>query len=167
MSEFSDQLAGIVTAIETVTDVGNVHDHPRYGNAADFYIATIDDIRTIRAWEIGSNGATVENRIEQGSRHRYRPWRIQGYHGPVDDELDDTGAVILQSGYKNCMEFGLLIGDAIAADRTLGGTCLDISTPDGTLGTSTGEPNVLPIPSVGNLLWGVEVTFWTWTIVTP
>ena len=167
MSEFSDQLDGIHEVLEAIDGIGNVHDHPRYGNAADFYIATIDDIPTIRAWEIGSNGNTIEDRLEQGSRHRYRPWRIQGYIGPVDEELDDDGNVVLQSGYKTCMELGLLIGDALAADRTLGGTCLDISDRDGTLGTSTGVPDLLKIPSAGALLWGVEVTFWTWTILTP
>ena len=91
MSEYSDQLAVIHTTVSAVTDIGRVYDRPRYGDAEQMWIVEIGGIPLIRAWEIGVNGETVTDRLTQGHRSRFRPWRIQGYVGPIDvDDADPS-----------------------------------------------------------------------------
>src|SRR3990172_3119589 len=83
MSEYSDQLAVLLPTVSGVTDVGRVYNRPRFGVANDLWITEIAGIPVIRAWEIGVD-ETVTGRLEQGHRTRFRPWRIQGYVGPID-----------------------------------------------------------------------------------
>ena len=169
MSEYSDQLAVIHTTVSAVTDIGRVYDRPRYGDAEQMWIVEIGGIPLIRAWQIGVNGETVTDRLTQGHRSRFRPWRIQGYVGPIDvDDADpsvpehDPSMNQITPGYKAALSLTEAVADAIEANRTLSGTCLDLADPGSDqIGTRITEPGVIMIP--GPLCWGVGVEFWTWT----
>jgi len=171
MSEYADQLAVLLTTVSGVTDVGRVYNRPRFGVANDLWITEIAGIPVIRAWEIGVD-ETVTGRLEQGHRTRFRPWRIQGYVGPID--VDDAAATAttyppagatITPGYIAAVDLATSIADAIEANRTLSGTCLDIAGPDSLIGTRIEAPVVLSLPA-GPLCWGIGIEFHTWTIIT-
>jgi hypothetical protein len=174
MSEFTDQLARIHTLVEGVTNIGKVYDRPRHGTADRLWTAEIAGIPLIRAWEIGLAGDTVTDRVAQGNRTRFRPWRIQGYVGPIDIQDDDPDnmwfdpaeAQNITPGYKAALDLAEGIAEAIEGDRTLGGTCLDIASPeDDQIGTRISDPDVFSIPQ-GPLCWTISIEFWTWTHIT-
>lgn len=156
MSERTDQLAAIKTLMEGVTDIGLIHTYPRYGDAAEHWVTNIDGRRVIRAWEIGhGEEETRVERLSQGWRHRYRPWRIQGYVGLEDDE----------ASYNTILDLAGSIADAIDADPTLAGTCLYLHNLDAENAVQVGAPGALVIGGAA-LCWGITLDFTAYTVVS-
>lgn len=155
MSEYTDLRNRIVSRINTVSNIGRVHDRPRYGDAHDHWIVTIDGVDQIRAWEVGLDpGADTEvEDQEQAWRHRYRNWLIRGWVSLVDDPGTYDVIVELSEG----------IADAIDADPRLGGLCHN------TQPTQIGSPApvFLALGESEPLCWGVELRLQTLNIVTP
>ena len=168
-SEYNDQKDAIVAAISSVTDVGRVHDRPRYGDFRERWVTNINGQPQIRSWEI-TPGETQVVRREQGRRHRYRTWEIRGVVGLEDlaaeanpDEADpaDTFA---NASYHVIQRLAGEIADAIDGARTqhtADGTFIDHETP-----TQIGEAQVVTIGG-GALCWGITLTITGYTILTP
>lgn len=155
-TEQAAQRAYLAQAARTVTDVGVVHNRPRYGDAYDHWIADIGGVPRIRAWEIGLSPEGVRTeRTTQAHRHRYRGWLIRGYVGLEDDNGADAGS------YHHVTDLAGDIADAIDSDRTWDGSALDTVAP-----TQVAEPVVLTIGS-GALCWGVTLSVVAYTVVSP
>jgi hypothetical protein len=167
-SEYNAQLTAIRTAILTVPDVGRVHDRPRHGDFRERWIATINDVPQIRAWEISPQPDEVVRR-EQGRRHRYRTWQITGVVGLEDlaaeadpnetDPADEYAAASFHILRRTAGE----IADALDAARpawVAAGTFIDTDP------TQQAEATVVTIGG-GALCWGTTLTIRGYTIVTP
>lgn len=155
MSEYTDQRDRIVNRIGTVTDVGKVHNRPRYGDAYQHYVTDVEGVPTLRGWEVGLDEPGVEViRHSQGWRQRNRWWYIRGY-AAMQDETDHASDAI----YPVLMDLAEDIADAIDADRTLNGSCLDHDP------VQTEEP--VPITIGGGVLcWAIGLRFMAWTMIT-
>ena len=109
--------AAIKAKLSGVTGIGRVHDYERFAKDAAQFLALYKDGADgrIRGWwfdrvgtrEIDSGTVTVR---------RVHTWRITGYLG-----LDDADATA-----KSLQDLAESIGAAFRADRTQGGTVLDI-----------------------------------------
>lgn len=150
-----DAIAAVVSAIP---EVGRVHKRPRYGDAADHWIVTYDGIPRIRAWEIGLNAPGI-TATESTANHETRrvPWIIRGYIG-LEDNLGDNQEIDGGGSIDQIITYGGRIADAIKADRTIGGTVLDLEQPP-----TVTDPVVVTVGG-GSLCWGVSVTFVTWSV---
>ena len=134
-SEYNAQLARLVDAVASVTDVGRVHDRPRHGDFQEMWVAIIDGVPVIRSWTISVQNEATERR-EQAHRHRYRTWEILGTVGmmdldPADDE-DQPGDVHDAASYHVINRLAGEITDAIEGDRAAGtaaGTWIDLTDP--------------------------------------
>lgn len=113
MSNLTDQRDALVAHLETVADVGNVHSHPRLGSANDHWVATIDGVKTVRAWEVGLADPGVETaRLQQSWLHRYTHWLIRGYVN-IEPEVDGL--------YVTGLDIAHQIADSIDPDHFLTG----------------------------------------------
>ena len=142
---YTAQQAALLAIVESVTDVGRVYAGPQFGDIADLYAVNIGGIPHVRGWEIGLQTPGVETTDpEQGSRHRWRNWIVQGYL--------TTGLEL--NLYNESIVLAEAIAEAIDADWNLANTCLDhdpcqISEPLSIrLGAGTGT----------HLCWAIAVT---------
>ena len=166
-AEYRAQKDAIVAAIQSVTDVGRVHDRPRLGDFRERWVTTIDGQAQIRSWEISPAPVEVVRR-EQGRRHRYRTWEIRGVVAitdqGIDTEGDPDGDIDGSASYHVIQELAGEIADAIDTAReqhTADGSFIDHETP-----TQIAEPQVITIGG-GVLCWGITLTITGWTVVTP
>jgi hypothetical protein len=88
------------TAVNTVADVGNVHDYERWSddwaNFLDMFKTTINNVEQIRGWDIAYRGFLAE-RDPQFTRsviHRHAFW-IQGYIRLNDEMASEKEAAAL------------------------------------------------------------------------
>ena len=169
MSEHTDQLAAIVTLVESVTDVGRVHDRPRLGDALTSWVVDIGGTPQVRAWEIGiqDGGIRVERLTGGGHHHYYRPWLVRGWLSIIepegaDGDLDSADITHDQlfalDNYTKINDLAFLIATAINGNRKLDGSCLDLTTP-----AEMTEPKVLTIGG-GPMCWSVDITFTAYTL---
>jgi hypothetical protein len=147
------QLARIATLVEGVTDVGRVHTWPRYGDAAEHWVTTIDGEPQVRAWEIGldESGIQALRHTEVHVAH-YINWLIRGYLG-----LDDQAAA-----YNTIIALAESIRAALEGDTTLAGTCLNMVGENGGV-PDVSEPGTVEIGS-GPLCWTVTIRFTTYEL---
>lgn len=114
MTLLADIRAAIVTRLESVTDIGLVHDYQRYAtNAAEMaalYQTTIGTTKQIRGWWV-SRIATAEGSPALGRYTVTHTWRIHGYMG-----LDDAA-----ESEKTFDELVELVRDTFRQDDNLGG----------------------------------------------
>lgn len=150
--EQAAQRAWLRDTIAAIDDIGIVHDRPRYGDAHQHWVTTINGKDQIRAWELGleSPGVSV-SRLSANHRHRYRTWLIRGYVYIGDDDAT----------YNTIIDLAGDIADAIDADPTMGGAALHTTTP-----VQVAEPVVLTIGG-GTLCWGITLTVVPYTVVMP
>lgn len=152
MSRYSDQLGFLVTTLEAITDIGRVHNRPRYGDAHEHWTTKLNGEDTIRAWEVGlEDPGTTNESTSQHFLHERRHWIIRGYlslidKDPLTGELSDSAA-----SYHVINELGLAIASAINADPTMGGTALDHNEVQVT------DPAVITIGG-GFLCWGISLS---------
>lgn len=152
-TEQAAQRAYLKATLEAVADIGRVHDRPRYGDAAEHWITTIDGVPQIRAWEIGlADGGVTAERLTANHRHRQRPWLIRGWVGLED--ADDAAT------YKLIADLAADIADAVDVDPTWGGSALHAPP------TTVGEPVVVTIGG-GSLCWGITLQAVPYTVVHP
>lgn len=164
--EYRGQRDAIVAAINTVADVGRVHDRPRHGDFRERWTATIDGVQQIRSWEL--TPATIEViRREQGRRHRYRTWEINGVVAVTDQGLADPdnpkGDTDEDASFHIIQELAGEIADAFdtaRAGHVAAGTWIDHEP------TQIGQPQVITIGGQA-LCWGITLTIIGYTILTP
>ena len=81
--------AAIVALLESVPEIGRVHDYERYardGNAIRaHYLTTIEDRELVRGWFV-QRGDIQRARIGSGPADVLTQWTIRGFHG-LDDEM--------------------------------------------------------------------------------
>lgn len=167
-SEYRAQNAAIVAAITSVTDVGRVHDRPRYGDFREMTVVKLNGVDQIRSWEIAPEPVEVVRR-EQGRRHRYRTWTIRGVVGLADlaaeeDEKQATpGDIAGGATFHVVQELAGEIADALDTARAswvADGVFID------TAPTQIEEPTVVTIGG-GAICWGITLRIDGYTIVTP
>lgn len=169
-TEYNAQLARLVAAISSVTDVGRVHDRPRHGDFAQMWTTKIEGVEQIRAWEISPGPERVE-RIQQAHRHRYRTWEIRGVVGLTDlasdsgdENLDPVGDSNTDASFHIIHRLAGEISDAIEGVRDAGrdaGDWTDLLDP-----VQKREPTVIEIGG-GPIAWGITLTVEAYTIVSP
>jgi len=152
---YATQLAAIAALGATITNVGRIHTHPRYGDAHDHWVTSIDGVDVIRAWEIGlDEGGIRGDRVTEAHAGHYYQWRIQGYVGLDDEAASYTDAVTLAEAWRDILE----------ANPTLSGTCLDM------VGDNAGSPDISdPVDLTiggGFLCWGITIRFTTYEIAS-
>ena len=148
---YAAQRDAIATIMATIPDIGRIHTRPRYGDAYEHWVTTLNGIDQIRAWEIGLADPGIEpRRIQQNHRHKYSTFRIQGYISLAD--VDAT--------YDTVIELAEAIGNALDADQRLGNTMLDHEP------AVIGEPVVLTIGG-GALCWGITLTMTGYEVTQP
>ena len=156
ISEYTDQRDAIITRINTVADIGQVHNRPRYGDAFEHWRFELNGVVGIRGWEVGvgEEGTRVE-RITANHRHRYRAWEVRGYVEVGDDPDGNVGT------YSTINDLALSVANAIDADRDLNGSAIDLTFP-----VQIDDPTTFEA-AVGPLCWTVLLTFEAYTIVSP
>jgi len=161
MSTYTAQRDAIVAVLNGITGIGLVYSRPQVGSVNDLWITDIDGIPVVRAWQIGLAEPVEAHVTAQAFRGIYRPWLILGWAGPISN--DDTP---ITDGYTTLCTLGEQILDAIAADRTLAGTCLDLSAPGAGIVVTQTEPDTFSVPG-GPLCWSTQIAFTAWTESTP
>jgi hypothetical protein len=161
-AEYAAQRDRLVALVESVPDVGRVHDRLRYGDAAEHWLTQIGGIRQVRAWEVslddtGPGGSNTQvERLTQAHRHFYRPWMIRGWISLVDEDAT----------YHTAVTLAHQIADAVDADPTLAGTCLQIHGPDGRGCCQVGAPAPVTIGG-GAFCWAIEIRLTAYTVIGP
>ncbi|MEW6332459.1 MAG: hypothetical protein AB1560_13460 [Pseudomonadota bacterium] len=122
-TKIKDKLAAVI-------GIGQVHDYERYKKTdADFQALYKTDVGggafRILGWNFYRE-ATSESDLNNGEVRRIHAWRITGFMG-IDD-ADATGKT-----FDDLVE---TVATAFRADRTLGGTVLDIKDMDQPFGES-------------------------------
>lgn len=163
-SEYNDQLAAIIAAINGVTDAGRIHDRPRHGDFRERWVIKINGIEQIRSWEIAPGDIDV-NRREQGRRHRYREWTITGAVGLADMAIEDQPETLptdtnTDASFHVIQRLAGEIADALDVDTTKAGSFIDTDPTD------IDPPQVVTIGG-GALCWGISLSFVGYTILTP
>ncbi len=119
MAAVSAIRAQIKAILDGVANIGVVHDYERFAKTkADLvtlYTSNAGGSTRVRGWWF-DRVATQERDVELGTVRRIHTWRIVGYLSL--DDADATGKLL-----QDLME---AIGTAFRAQRTLGGTVLDI-----------------------------------------
>lgn len=122
--------AAIKAKLQGVSEIGQVHDYERFARSeAEFktlYAATVGGVQRIRGWFLYRESTTRRD-SDLGASRRLHAWRIVGFLSL--DDADATGKTI-----DTLVES---IDSAFAADRTLGGACLeckDLDRGDGPAG---------------------------------
>lgn len=148
--------AALVAHLEAITDIGRVHDRPRYGDAFTHWTTELDGQTQIRAWEVGidEGGVTANREDGQHYKTRHHFWKVRGWVGLVDDDGNDTGS------YTTILDLAHVIADAIDADFDLGGICLQHML------CQIGEPTpvYLPIGEAQALCWSIDLALETITV---
>lgn len=167
-SEYNAQLAAIRTAVLSVANVGRVHDRPRHGDFRERWVARINGLDQIRAWEISPQPDETIRR-EQGRRHRYRTWQITGVVGLEDLAAEASPSEATPNDEFTDASFHTLrrlageISDALDTARptwVAAGTFIDTDP------AQQSEAQVITIGG-GALCWGTTLTMRGYTIVTP
>lgn len=109
--------AAIKAKLDSVSGIGRVHDYERFAKDASGLLTLYKDSSDgrIRGWWF-DRFSTRELDRDTGTVRRIHTWRITGYLGL--DDADATGRAL-----QDLVE---AIATAVRADRTLGGTVLDI-----------------------------------------
>jgi len=165
--EYNAQLAALIAATKSITDVGRVHDRPRHGDFRERWVAKIDGLEQIRSWEIAPEQTEVIRR-EQGRRHRYRTWAIRGVVGLSDMALEDEpqnppADESTDASFHVAQRLAGEIADAVDVAReahVAAGTFIDHEP------TQISEPQVVTIGG-GALCWGITLTLTGYTVITP
>lgn len=165
-AEYNAQRDAITTALATVANIGRVHDRPRLGDFRSRWTTQIGAAPEIRAWEVQAGTVNVVRR-EQGRRHRYRNWIINGVLGLADlsAENTDNPAADLDPD-ASWHEINRLAGEAADALDAAREAWVAADTFIDTDPTEIGEPTVIQIGG-GPICWGVTLTIRGYTIVTP
>jgi len=180
MGTYTNQLDAIVETIDGIDGIGRIHDRPRRGDAYNLWVANIDGLDQIRAWEIGLRGGDQAVRRERitggGHNHVWRAWSIRGWvsliepqdihgNGAEADEIHDTD--FASDNYRSVIELGDTIAAAVEDNRRLtstdypSGTCLELTLPP-----QVSEPEALTIGG-GFLCWSITIDFDAYTVETP
>lgn len=162
-AEYQEQRDAILAAIATVTDVGRIHDRPRYGDALTMWNTTIGGKPQVRSWEV-RRGNTTPQRIQQGHRHRYTTWQIVGYVG-IEDSTDDRNPKDSDpdASYHTINQLAGEVADALEVARpanVAAGTWTDYDP------VAVPEPVVVTIGG-GALCWAVTLELYGYTVVSP
>jgi hypothetical protein len=165
-SEYDGQVTAIRTTLLTVEGIGRVHDRPRLGDFRERWVVELAGVPEIRAWEI-QTGNTRTVRREQGRRHRYREWQVNGMVGladlPLEDSENPTGDSNLDASWHTINRLAGEAADAVDAAREAWVAAeLFIETEP----TETAEPTVIQIGG-GPICWGTTLTIRGYTILTP
>jgi hypothetical protein len=124
MSAIDLPRAAIVANLESIADIGRVHDHEPY--AADlqtlqaFYLATIAGVPQLRGWYVRRT-ATKETSRALGRYEELVSWKIQGF-------LALNEAARSEFAFDTLLE---AIRDAFRSDETLSGTVVTTVTDEG------------------------------------
>ena len=150
---YATQLARIAAIVSAVGDIGRVHSWPRFGDAAEHYVTTVDGIRQIRGWEIGLDDTGIEGqRVTEAHAAHYTNWRIRGYLSLADEA----------ASYNTIIALAEQIRAGLEADPTLAGACLDM------VGENQGSPDISPPDNFtiggGHLCWTITIGFTTYDI---
>lgn len=130
MSTVAQIRAKIKDKLAAITGIGKVHDYERYSNInSDFLTLYKTEVSAsvfrILGWNFYRD-ATAESDLNNGEVRRLYSWRITGYMGLED--ADATGKT-----FDDLVE---TVATAFRADRTLGGTVLDIKDMEQPFGES-------------------------------
>jgi hypothetical protein len=162
-AEYAAQRDRLVALVESVPNIGRVHNRLRYGDAADHWLTEIDGVAQVRAWEVslddGGQTTQVDRITSGGHRHFYRPWLIRGWISIIDSDEDDVT-------YPIAVTLAHQIADAIDADPTLAGTCLFTHGADGRDCCQVGDPKPITLGG-GIFCWAVEIRLTAYTVIGP
>jgi hypothetical protein len=114
MASLSAIRAQIKAVLESVPDVGIVHDYERFASTRGAMAALYKSGDRIKGWWFDRT-ATREADLDLGAVRRVHTWRLVGYVSL--DDADATG--------KTLQDLVEAIAAAFRAARTLGGTVMD------------------------------------------
>ncbi len=152
---YASQRDAIAAKLESIPNIGRVHARPRYGDAFDHWVTTLNGVDQIRAWEIGlGDPGIAPRRIQQAHRHKYVTFSIRGYLSLVDDAGDGSGS------YDTIVTLAETIGNTLDADQRISDTMIDHEP------TQIQEPLVVTIGG-GALCWGITLNMTGYAIESP
>lgn len=123
MSDQGDIITAIVTRINTVSDVGQVHARWRYSKTWDVFLdqmkATVSGSPLVRAWlvtlpEIASSASRF------GANERVYSVEVFGVHGISDSSNSEATFLALVESVMDALDFRTDLGSANVVDYTVG-----------------------------------------------
>lgn len=154
MSTLQAHRDAIVAVMETVTDVGHVHDRERYardesGFRALYQFTPLGGEPQIRGWWI-RRIQTEESSVDTGGPLNAHTWQLRGY-------MTFNDAAASELAFDELIE---RIRDAVRTDLTLGGIC-DLGPMDETEGVQVLDAG--PVMFAGVLCHSVVLQLKTWS----